>query len=519
MRQKLLKIYLPFLAVSIGFIGLYTFLNWLLIIRLELFQLKDGIVQFALPAIISIVFVLFVLRKRIKLFKIAPNGHDFYCFLCGLFLFTPVIIAQTYVENKEGELTEVASPSQLDNSKASLFYSIKHAKTLNALGGGHYTNTSVGRNGSEICITCYFVCPLIDQNTKDTSALGKYKTWIGVVFSEKFSNRVFDNKEKQQKDIDSFINRSISKYQTYKYQTHFLKNISKDDNREDYYAAINRTTCHADKKDLIVLREERGSYETRTGDELNYFIGFFIFTNLVWLVLVLATPLNKTELKKIHSAKEREKRKREWKDILNIFVPSREVWATPIIFDINISVFLLMFFTGAGFLQCESQVLLQWGGNFKPLVVEGQWWRLLTSVFVHCGFLHLLYNMLALLLICLFLETIIGSKKFMIIYLITGIVSGYVSLMYHGDVVSVGASGAIFGMFGVLAGLMVIQHVDKKLTAAIWIFLAIYIGINLVMSLQGGVDMAAHVGGLASGFLIGIVYFPIEKYFLKKRNE
>ena len=133
-------------------------------------------------------------------------------------------------------------------------------------------------------------------------------------------------------------------------------------------------------------------------------------------------------------------------------------------------------------------------------------------MFLHSGIVHLVYNMIALFFIGLFLEPSIGSKKFMIIYLLTGVIASITSLYFHDSVISLGASGAIFGMCGLLPALIILKNLEKDLKVILLVGGAIFIGINLISGLSGGIDMAAHLGGLISGFIIGITYFPLEKY-------
>jgi len=105
----------------------------------------------------------------------------------------------------------------------------------------------------------------------------------------------------------------------------------------------------------------------------------------------------------------------------------------------------------------KSQDLLDIGANYRPLVLEGQWWRLLTNIFLHGGIPHLAYNMIALLIIGGFLERLIGSVKLGIVYLITGVFASLCSIWWHDATVSVGASGAILG----LAGFYVVYLLSK----------------------------------------------------------
>jgi rhomboid protease GluP len=100
-----------------------------------------------------------------------------------------------------------------------------------------------------------------------------------------------------------------------------------------------------------------------------------------------------------------------------------------------------MLIGGAGFLVPDSQVLLKWGANFRPLTLDGgQWWRLFTSTFIHAGFLHPLMNMYALLYIGSLLEPRLGSIWYAAFYILAGLLASLTSLCVHYVTVSIGAS-------------------------------------------------------------------------------
>ncbi len=512
MKVKLLKIFLPFVTISFGFVGLYTFLHWLIINKLDLIQPKEMIVNFGIPIAISGLLVLFYFRRRIKLLKISEKSLDVYTYISWIFFTIPVITGQFYLENQQGKLTKIDKPSQIDFKNQTLFYSIDNVLTLNKAGGFWVTRTNADIHGNDILINCFFACPLVDTIPSSYYDSGKFKTWIGVKFWKEFSNRLFDDKEKQKREINKFINSCIPKYENYKYQTDYLRNLKYSDERDDYYSAIKNTNIQADKKELLILKEEKGTYETRTGSSLNWLLGTLISENLIWFLFIFFPQLNMTELRKLGTTKEKVKRRKEFKELLFLFTPSKDYWATPIILDLNILISIIMIFLGVGIIEPRGNELIQWGANFKPLTTDGQWWRLLSSVFIHAGLIHLAYNMFALFFIGPFLESSIGSKKFMIIYLLTGMIASFTSLTFHDSTISVGASGAIFGMYGLTAALMLLKYLNKNLTAMLWVSVAIFIGLNLIMGLSAGIDMAAHLGGLISGFIIGLTYFPVKKY-------
>ena len=188
----------------------------------------------------------------------------------------------------------------------------------------------------------------------------------------------------------------------------------------------------------------------------------------------------------------------------SIFIPSENFLITPILIDLNILVFILMVIGGAGFMVSDSQVLLNWGANFRPLTLDGgQWWRLFTSTFIHAGFLHLLMNMYALLYIGSLLEPRLGSIRYASFYILAGLLASLTSLCVHDVTVSIGASGAIFGLYGVFLALLTTNLIEKKARSALLSSIGLFVAYNLLGGMKSGIDNAAHIGGLVSGAFFG----------------
>jgi len=121
------------------------------------------------------------------------------------------------------------------------------------------------------------------------------------------------------------------------------------------------------------------------------------------------------------------------------------VFVTWVLIAINLAVFVLMVIRGVGLMDPSIDSLLKWGADFGPLTTHGQWWRMLTSTFVHVGILHIAMNMYILLVSGPFVERLYGNVGFAVLYLLSGLGGSLVSLAWHPMLVSAGASGAIFG--------------------------------------------------------------------------
>lgn len=192
--------------------------------------------------------------------------------------------------------------------------------------------------------------------------------------------------------------------------------------------------------------------------------------------------------------------------ILSFFIPRKGFIATPILIDINILIFILMVASGVEILNPDTLPLLKWGADFGPLTLTGDWWRTVTCNFIHIGGFHLAMNIYAFMFVGLFLEQLIGSRRMFASYFLTGLCSAAFSLYMHGETISAGASGAIFGLYGIFLAFLLFHGIAKEERKALLSNILIFVGYNLIYGLKEGIDNAAHIGGLLSGFLLGIIY-------------
>ncbi len=175
---------------------------------------------------------------------------------------------------------------------------------------------------------------------------------------------------------------------------------------------------------------------------------------------------------------------------------------------INVLVFFLLSLRG----DTESgYFMLQYGAMYEPLVTEGhEYYRLITSLFLHFGIQHLLNNMVMLGALGYQLENEIGRIKFLLIYFISGIGGNLCSLYWnvsHGEqVISAGASGAIFGLMGALLYIVAVNRGRLGRLSGrgmlIMVALSLYFGMT-----SSGVDNSAHIGGLIWGILITVLLY------------
>ncbi len=193
---------------------------------------------------------------------------------------------------------------------------------------------------------------------------------------------------------------------------------------------------------------------------------------------------------------------------LAMLKPNRNNRSTLLFMAINLLVFVAMAITGVSVFGPSNEDLLKWGANFRPSTTAGEWWRLLTACFVHIGIFHLALNLYALLYIGLLLEPLIGGLRIAVAYVITGLLASITSLWWHELVITAGASGAIFGLYGVFIALLAGGLVEKNVRKDLLTSMLLFVGYNLIFGLNAGIDNAAHVGGLIAGLLFGFALLP-----------
>ena len=186
----------------------------------------------------------------------------------------------------------------------------------------------------------------------------------------------------------------------------------------------------------------------------------------------------------------------------------KEPVITYFIMGICVLVFALMYILGNG--SEDTYTLIKFGANLDVLTKNGEYFRLITCAFVHIGIIHLIFNMYALYIIGPQVESFFGKFKYVGIYFISAISASILSLAFNENVISAGASGAIFGLLGAL--LYFGYHYRVYLGNAIRSQIIPIIIINLLFGFtMTGIDNAAHIGGLIGGVLASMVLGVPEK--------
>ena len=190
------------------------------------------------------------------------------------------------------------------------------------------------------------------------------------------------------------------------------------------------------------------------------------------------------------------------------FAISPHALATPLLVAFNISFFIGLLADGMPVASSKGvEQLLAWGGNFGPLTLSGEWWRLIVCTFLHGSFLHLAPNLLGLWFGGSLLERHIGSANFLAIYLASAAASGLASLAWSPGGVAFGASGAILGVFGALA-IFSFHEPDfvqpPPTISPFALALSVILGTVALGLLTPSIDQAGHLGGFTAGCVLAV---------------
>lgn len=499
LSDKLKLIYKPFLIIAICFLATYTFLHWALFIKAGI-PLKEDIVKFWLPFGLPFIPILIWLRPRIKLLQFKNDNASFaFQFLACIAIAIPTIIAQEYLITATGRLTSADNVSQIDKAEKTKYYSLKNYYIDKQRIALRNTATVTGKNNTDFNMLIYVAIPIF-ENIADTSKT-ECKYWLGKRYSERISNSLSDQEknakykvfaEQKQKEFEE------TDFNDFKY----LEVIGNTEDHDEFNKAIEKSETIKGNQQ-VVFQAINEPFQNRNGKKLEWTFGSLAIGLLAYLIFLLFPKFQESQLQKFKSGKI--EKDTDIKEMLYFFIPKEGFYITPILININLLVFIVMIIAGFGFVSFKGEDLLNWGANYRPVTTDGQWWRLLTNTFMHGGLMHILANMYGLLFVGIFLEPLLGKTKYLLIYLTTGILASVASIWWYDATVSVGASGAIFGLYGFFLATLLLKVFPPDFGKAFLTSTLVFVGFNLLMGFTGGIDNAAHIGGLVSGFIIGLV--------------
>lgn len=505
-KIKIKEVYLPFLLVSIGTFVFYNLVRWTFDVHLGILPLKEDLLNFWIPLAFPWLPLLIWLRRRIRILDVngqSDNGYFAYQFAMVLAIAFPIIVSQNYVEKAPYNLIKINNVEEVNQYENEKFFKFSAFNLKKIYSTFSVTARTSGRYKDKLHFHLFISTPFENSNN----------IWYGVKYSKTISNQYSDASKNY--DYKSFIEKSKKEFETYDFQNvNYFEKLGYSDDRDGFLAAIKAATPQVNINEQIILTPKLDEFKQRLGTTLPWIFGSFGIGALVILIMVIIPKINRNELNDFK--KDKPLKEDNLKDIINFLDLRGANKGTALLLLTNFAFFLVMIFIGLNIISPTTKELLDVGGNRRYEVMEGEYWRLLMSLFIHSGLMHLLMNLFGLGISANLLEKILGSTILVISFLVSGILASLASIYWHEDTVSVGASGAIFGLYGIILAFTIFKIYPNHMRRLTWALLGLYAGISLLFGLFGGIDNAAHIGGLISGFIIGVIFILYEKENLIK---
>ena len=512
---KKLRHIIPIFLIAVIACTLIPLLGrWIFTVKFPILNIKESIWEFWIPMILPAIPIIFWLRQRFRplIYKRnKDNGKTFLIMLCWLTMTAVSAITQNYFTTTTGKIKRPASVREITATDNIRYYQLGNFNIDTTFTGVYVEVNRGGKYDQDLNFTIYFVVPVVDYTNTDLSEIPKH--WYAIRYFKKINDNLsVDKKEKLYTD---FFKESLNNIKNYNFHNlnHFEK-TPKSDTKENFHKAIASIIRVPIDDSFIILEPRQEKYENRNGNKFIWIFGSFAIGLLILLIGLLQPGFSELERWKFQNRTNHKK-----DDLilaLRYLIPKGEHFGTSIILDLNIMVFFAMIFFGVDMMSPDIDELMEWGANRRYETIHGEYWRLLTCIFIHGNLRHLILNMFGLILASIILEPLFGWKKYFTLYILTGICASLTSIYWHSNSASIGASGAIFGLYGAVLVLLIQDVVkSKKPSFGMLFFAIIYIGINLLWGMMGGIDNAAHIGGLISGLILGSILFktlPVSRY-------
>ncbi len=508
---KKLRLILPrFLMVSISSIIGLLVVHVLVDTFVSISLFTDEVWEFYLPIISTLIPLLIWLYPRLKLLRYKEkfirkgSGATFIITILFIASAIPSGLVQNYFRATSVRIKRVSSVSDINTTIPSRFYITDTCSLSTSKPSVYSRSYQKDKKQTAVVINLYFVRELCSNPTDSSKNSNSY--WLGKEYSITLSNEI--SNERKQELYSTFYSESSTDF--YNIAIKDIKCFERVNNSTlDYYQkAIILSNTYYTTQELIVFKPcyELPNLQSNTNLAwifLTYGIG------LVYILFQLIFPKVKSEKEVQDEALKFTSFKKNTQKFLNLFIPKDSHTVTALILDINILIFIVMIFSGVDVFSPTYRDLISWGANFKPLVIQGEWWRLGTCMFIHAGILHVVANIIGLLIVSELIEPHFSFSQQLLLYICSGVIAAGFSLYWYDNAVCVGASGAIFGYYGAVISLAFTKAYPKAERKKLLQSMLLFIGLNILYGLNGEVDNAAHLGGLASGIVLGGIIYEL----------
>lgn len=480
------------MLIALGTVGFILLIRWFLTFLLPV---KEEVFHIWLPLALPWVPIIIWLLPRTKILKYEKGDASMLIQIVAWLTITGMsFAANQYFKTASATISKLESIQELKSKPD--YLSLKRIE-LDTFNIHSYTNFSTsGRYNDDFNIDIYFAAPF-----KNDQNVNKY--WYGVKFHEEISN--WKSKSEKEEYYKWFHNQCIQELNLVDFENvDYYEMLRHSDKRNLFLKAIKDV-----KKDVEIITAQEGKWADRNGSYLEWVFGILIIGIIVIGLAIEFAQFDKEEYRRQLNGII--PKNENLKIALEFISPTKGKFIIPILIIINVMVYLLMIVKGVHPISPNADELLQWGALHSSEVIDGQWWRLFTCTFLHAGLMHMAINIYGLIIAGIFIEPLYGKTRFALLYFLSGIGGSISSLYWNENVISVGASGAIFGVNGAILILVLLGEL-KNSKGLLFLF-GPYVVLNIIIGLllAGNIDNAAHIGGLIVGMVLGFLLYRNKK--------
>lgn len=506
-KIKLKQVFFPYLGLSILTILLFGALRWVLDIYLDILPLKEDYWNFGIPCFLSIVVVSLWMWPRyepltLKWTKRSSSGYFFLTMVLALAI--PFVISQNYLSKAAYDVIEVDSLNDIRDYPKQKYFRVDDFELLKSDKVSYIETQVVGGRYFESDLNVYYYIA--------TPFMAADNIWLGSHYYTSYDNRADEHIKNN--NYDAFIDRSLNQYMSKDVSSiSYFRKLKSSNERSGYLQSIAKADRQSNLPPLILVPES-GWFVDSLERDLVWGLGSFVTGMVVCLLLILVADVDNTERridqKKVQKQVRRKVQRRDpvsnvVKDIVALFKNNKKRPATSVLMIICIVTFIFTLFMGMDIFTPLSSQIDKVGGLSTDALQAGKYWRVLTSLFVHEGIMHLAMSLFILYIAGYILEPVLGAVRFTIAFFMCGVFSNILGVLYY-DIDMAGAWSAIFGLSGIAITLVVYKVFNKKNREVYGATVAVILIIILTSMFIAFIDTLSYIVYYLLTLCFGIVF-------------
>jgi len=450
--------------------------------NIDVIKMDEDLLIYWIPFILTVLVVRIALYPELKL--LMYNGKKFaylYFVLTILFISVPFIILQSYIStSNDTYIANISDSIQLKENISHKFFRFKNMTVITNNYKEHLNVRFTGRFGNVLNISIYFMFPILLNGEKLVGC------WYGVALHDSHQLVLKNKSNEYIKQTYFKFKEKIREFNFYNYN--YLEKIGYSKTRNNFIKALNNNNL---ENTVIFVPRMESLYERNNKKRTALLVILIQGTFLYFFLLLISKYEYKNRLKKHDDYFLKIK---EYIVIIK-YLPFVNSFTIRIVISL-ILLFFIQSIKFGSFFDFNIEQLYKWGGLSYASIVNYEYWRLISYMFIHANLMHLIQNIIILTFFGLLLENFISNINLLFIYSVSGILSGLFTVLHNKNVFLMGASGAIFGVVGALAYISFLRQ-DAKFIKNILIPFFI---INFSLSLfTPSISFYTHI----LGFLIG----------------